>query len=190
MPAKGRECSKRTYNRRQSADSVIGAGIAGAWQALLFAQAGRDVTLYERGDAGDDAGHQPLGRRHAGALLRGRSRRTDDHAGSACARWTCGARNAARNAVQRLAGGGACARPRRFRTLCQADDRPPARRCRRHRRARARAGGPLPRGAVLRRRRPCRAAPRAAGAARAAARRRRHHPVRQRTARRTISTAS
>jgi glycine oxidase len=31
--------------------SVIGAGIAGAWQALLFAQSGRSVTLHERGDA-------------------------------------------------------------------------------------------------------------------------------------------
>src|SRR5258705_6656691 len=30
--------------------SVIGAGIAGAWQALLFAQAGRAVTLHERSD--------------------------------------------------------------------------------------------------------------------------------------------
>ncbi len=30
---------------------VIGAGIAGAWQALLFAQAGRKVTLHERSDA-------------------------------------------------------------------------------------------------------------------------------------------
>jgi len=30
--------------------SVIGAGIAGAWQALLLARAGRNVTLYERGD--------------------------------------------------------------------------------------------------------------------------------------------
>src|SRR5580692_5374286 len=28
--------------------SVIGAGIAGAWQALLFAKAGRAVTLHER----------------------------------------------------------------------------------------------------------------------------------------------
>ena len=31
--------------RGDSPVSVIGAGIAGAWQALLFAQAGRAVTL-------------------------------------------------------------------------------------------------------------------------------------------------
>ena len=37
--------------RGESPISVIGAGIAGAWQALLFAQAGRKVTLHERGDA-------------------------------------------------------------------------------------------------------------------------------------------
>src|SRR3982075_3975970 len=36
---------------RESPVSVIGAGIAGAWQALLFAQAGREVTLHERSDA-------------------------------------------------------------------------------------------------------------------------------------------
>src|SRR5580704_12510376 len=36
--------------RGESPVSVIGAGIAGAWQALLFAQAGRAVTLHERGD--------------------------------------------------------------------------------------------------------------------------------------------
>ena len=38
--------------RGESPVSVIGAGIAGAWQALGFARAGRPVTLYERGDAG------------------------------------------------------------------------------------------------------------------------------------------
>jgi glycine oxidase len=32
--------------------SIIGAGIAGAWQALAFAKAGHAVTLHERGDAG------------------------------------------------------------------------------------------------------------------------------------------
>jgi glycine oxidase len=34
--------------RGESPISIIGAGIAGAWQALLFAQAGRAVTLHER----------------------------------------------------------------------------------------------------------------------------------------------
>jgi glycine oxidase len=38
-------------SRGESAISIIGAGIAGAWQALLFAQAGRKVTLHERSDA-------------------------------------------------------------------------------------------------------------------------------------------
>jgi glycine oxidase len=40
-----------TISRGESPVSVIGAGIAGAWQALLFAQAGRQVTLHERSDA-------------------------------------------------------------------------------------------------------------------------------------------
>ena len=34
-----------------SSVSIIGAGVAGAWQALLFAQAGHAVTLHERSDA-------------------------------------------------------------------------------------------------------------------------------------------
>jgi glycine oxidase len=37
--------------RGDSPVSIIGAGIAGAWQALLFAQAGHAVTLHERSDA-------------------------------------------------------------------------------------------------------------------------------------------
>jgi glycine oxidase len=49
----------------ESPVSVIGAGIAGAWQALLFAQAGRDVTLYERSDA---AMTQATSRRAGGML--------------------------------------------------------------------------------------------------------------------------
>src|SRR5438445_9862813 len=36
--------------RGESPVSIIGAGVAGAWQALLFAQAGREVTLHERSD--------------------------------------------------------------------------------------------------------------------------------------------
>jgi glycine oxidase len=37
--------------RGDSPVSIIGAGVAGAWHALLFAQAGHAVTLHERGDA-------------------------------------------------------------------------------------------------------------------------------------------
>jgi glycine oxidase len=39
-----------TRPRGDSPISVIGAGIAGAWQALLLAQSGRAVTLHERSD--------------------------------------------------------------------------------------------------------------------------------------------
>jgi glycine oxidase len=42
---------KPVASRGESPVSVIGAGVAGAWQALLFAQAGHDVTLHERSDA-------------------------------------------------------------------------------------------------------------------------------------------
>ena len=43
---------QQTANSRgNSPVTIIGAGIAGAWQALLFAQAGHAVTLHERGDA-------------------------------------------------------------------------------------------------------------------------------------------
>jgi glycine oxidase len=38
-------------SRGESPVSVIGAGVAGAWQALLFAHAGHEVTLHERSDA-------------------------------------------------------------------------------------------------------------------------------------------
>jgi glycine oxidase len=40
-----------TRPRGDSPVTIIGAGIAGAWQALLFAQAGHAVTLHERSDA-------------------------------------------------------------------------------------------------------------------------------------------
>jgi glycine oxidase len=42
------------YQTRPHGDSpvsIIGAGIAGAWHALLLAQAGRAVTVHERSDA-------------------------------------------------------------------------------------------------------------------------------------------
>src|SRR5262249_30698065 len=41
----------QTTKRPDSPVSIIGAGIAGAWQALLFARAGHAVILHERSDA-------------------------------------------------------------------------------------------------------------------------------------------
>src|SRR3977135_4217607 len=41
-----------TSSRGESPVTIIGAGIAGAWQALLFAKAGHEVALHERGDQG------------------------------------------------------------------------------------------------------------------------------------------
>jgi glycine oxidase len=42
--------SRETESVRQQTVSVIGAGIAGAWQALSFAKAGFAVTLFDRDD--------------------------------------------------------------------------------------------------------------------------------------------
>ncbi|MGJ4885076.1 MULTISPECIES: FAD-dependent oxidoreductase [unclassified Bradyrhizobium] len=42
---------QQTTTRGDVPVSIIGAGIAGAWQALLLARAGREVTLHERSDA-------------------------------------------------------------------------------------------------------------------------------------------
>ena len=89
MPAKGQGCIRRVIEGRSARGilvSIIGAGIAGAWQALLFAQAGHEVTLHERSDAAMTAIDQPLGRRHAGAVLRGRGLGARHRHGSACAR--------------------------------------------------------------------------------------------------------
>src|SRR3954453_9083089 len=41
----------RSSQRGESPVTIIGAGIAGAWQALLFAKAGHAVTLHERDGA-------------------------------------------------------------------------------------------------------------------------------------------
>ena len=40
-----------TDKRQPAHISIIGAGIAGTWQALLLSRAGFDVTLVERDDA-------------------------------------------------------------------------------------------------------------------------------------------
>jgi glycine oxidase len=53
MPAKGRKEMLQHQDRVRNPTSinVIGAGIAGTWQALLFAKASCKVSLYERSDA-------------------------------------------------------------------------------------------------------------------------------------------
>ncbi|MES2750062.1 MAG: FAD-dependent oxidoreductase [Pseudomonadota bacterium] len=43
--------SESSSPRGESSVNIIGAGIAGSWQALLFARAGYDVTVLERDDA-------------------------------------------------------------------------------------------------------------------------------------------
>ena len=165
--------------RGESPISVIGAGIAGAWQALLFAQAGREVTLHERS---------------APAMTQS----TSYWAGGMLAPW-CEA-EASEPVISRLGirsldlwrehfpqtpfnGSLVVAHSRdradfeRFAKLTSG-----------HRRldaaamtaTRALARGPFSRGPVLCGGRPCRAATGVAGTARPLHRRRRHHPIQQR----------
>ena len=51
MPAKGQGCIRLKAHAGNSPVSIIGAGIAGSWHALLFAHAGHAVTVHERSDA-------------------------------------------------------------------------------------------------------------------------------------------
>ena len=82
-----------TSSRGESPVSVIGAGIAGAWQALLFAKAGHEVTLFERSDAGMTQATSHW----AGGMLAPYCEREAsepaDHAALASARSICGATN-------------------------------------------------------------------------------------------------
>src|ERR1700743_136905 len=97
--------------RGDSPVSIIGAGIAGSWHALLFAQAGHAVTMHERSDA-----QMTLSTSHwaGGMLARGGGFRARDRpARHALARSVAAA--SAGYTFQRLAGRGARARPRRLR---------------------------------------------------------------------------
>ena len=98
---------KFEISRGDSPVSIIGAGIAGAWQALLFAQAGHAVTLHERSDAA-----MTLSTSHwAGGMLAPwcEAETSEPVIGRLGIRsldlWR---EHLPRNAVQRLAGGGAC----------------------------------------------------------------------------------
>ena len=62
---------------------VIGAGIAGTWQALALREGGPRRHRLRARRRRDDAGDQPRRRRHAGAVVRGRERRNRSSRGSA-----------------------------------------------------------------------------------------------------------
>jgi len=56
MPAKGRKMLQKSDITNLSAPiHVIGASVAGAWQALMLAKAGHQVLVHERGEAGMSA---------------------------------------------------------------------------------------------------------------------------------------
>jgi len=100
-------------SRGESPVSVIGAGIAGAWQALLFAKAGHAVTLFERGDAGmTQATSHWAGGMLAPYCEREASEPVISRLGIRSL--DCGATNSLTHTVQRLAGSVAPARPRRL----------------------------------------------------------------------------
>src|ERR1700752_456153 len=106
MPAKGRTKMLQASAQlgTSTSISVIGAGIAGTWQALLFAKVGREVTIYERDERTMTGGTSHWAGGMLAPACRRRTLRAGDHAaGPALARSV--ARGAARDAVQRLAGG-------------------------------------------------------------------------------------
>ena len=109
--------------RGDSPVSIIGAGIAGAWQALLFAQAGHAVTLHERSDAA-----MTLSTSHwAGGMLAPwcEAEASEPVIGRLGIRsldlWREHFPDTPFNGSLVVAH---AARPRRFRALCQADLRP------------------------------------------------------------------